>query len=107
MPQPSYSFLEDFIMQVLEQSGLGELTEDNRQKYLPQLVAQAEYQIGLALMPKLNEEQAEEMGELMEAGDVTPEQWQNFWRLSVPDYDQVVQKVMEDFGKQCQQILKK
>ena len=104
--QPNYNFLEDYIIQVLEQSGLGELTEENKKKYLPQLIAKAEYQIGLALVPKLNDKDAEVFAQMMDNGKATPKQWQEFWYGAVPSFDEVVQKVLVNFGKQCKELLK-
>ncbi len=104
-PQPNYSFLEDYILKVLEQSGLGELTEENRNKFLPQLVAKAEYNIGIALMPKLSEEDAGKFATMMEDQSITSEAWQDFWKKAIPDFDKIVQEVLIDFGKQCKTLL--
>jgi len=103
--QPKYGFLEEYILQVLDQSGLGQLTEENRNKFLPQLVAKAEYNIGLALMPKLSEDDAVVFAEMMGDESIDSQQWQNFWKKAVPDFDQVVQTVLIDFGQQCRSLL--
>ena len=102
---PQYSFLEEYIMDVLKQNGLGKLTEENRKKYLPQLSTEAERQIGLALMPKLNEQNAVEFAKMMEKSENSPEVWQKFWRDAVPDYETVVTEVLVKFATQCADIL--
>ena len=47
MAKQELSFLENYIMEVLQDSGLGKLSEANRQVYVPQLAAEAEHRLGL------------------------------------------------------------
>lgn len=106
-PQPKLGFLEEGILKILEESGLGELTEENKAKFLPQFVAKAEYNIGLALLPKIKDEFAEEFVTLSSDEDTNADQWREFWTKAVPDYEQVVKESITEFAKQCQELLKK
>lgn len=101
------SFAEQQVMEVLKQNGLGQISEANKQAYVPQLAAEVEYRLGLELMPKLNEAQAKECADLMDDEQATAETWAAFWRSAIPDFDSVVQRVLEKFSADCQKLLAK
>ncbi|MBI5728958.1 MAG: hypothetical protein HY983_01785 [Candidatus Magasanikbacteria bacterium] len=105
MAKPGFSFLENYIMEVLQDSGLGKLSEANRQVYVPQLAAEAEYRLGLELLPKLDKEQAEKFSGMVSAEESSPTVWQTFWRQAVPQFDATVQSVLKKFAEDCRKIL--
>ncbi|MFB6226225.1 MAG: DUF5663 domain-containing protein [Candidatus Paceibacteria bacterium] len=99
--------LRTFILRILEESGLKELTEEQKEEFLPKLVARAEYKIGQALIPKLSEGAAEEFTELQEQEETDPQVWKDFWEENVEDYDQVVTEALDDFAEECKEVLSK
>ena len=101
MLSTKFSFLEEQILSMLENFGLKNLSENNKKTFLPQLAAQAEYRLGLALLPKLSEAQAEQMVKLIDS-EASPEQMAEFWQNAVPDLSDVVETVMRDFAVECQ-----
>jgi len=102
-----YSFLDEYISEIIKNSKVGALSEENEKIYLPQLVAQAEVRLGSALMPKLDDKSAEEFTKLLNNEMSTSEEWQAFWRKSVSDFDEVVSKILIDFAEECKVILAK
>ncbi len=107
MSKPEYSFLEQYVLTVLEESGFGQLSEANRRVYLPQLVAEAEYYLGLYLMPKLSTEGADKFAALANSGETSPEKWQKFWQEAIPNFDAEVKNVLIKFADRVRNILAK
>lgn len=105
MAKQALSFLENYITEVLQDSGLGKLSEANQRVYVPQLAAEAEYRLGLELIPKLNEEQAKHFSDMVSAEESSPTVWQNFWKQAVPQFDAIVQSVLKKFAEDCRKIL--
>ncbi|MFH1947280.1 MAG: DUF5663 domain-containing protein [Candidatus Magasanikbacteria bacterium] len=103
--QKQFDFLHEYILEVLSQSGYGELDETTKQEYVPQFVAHAETRIGAALLPELNEESAKKMVELTKNESVTSEDWQNFWQENVSGFAEIVKKTLEEFAVELRDIL--
>lgn len=106
MANAKFSFLEQQILTVLENSGLGKLSEKNKEIFLPQLSAEAEYRLGAVLMQKLSEQQIQELVKLTDRG-ASAKEIEAFWVNNVPNFAQTVSQVMQDFGKECLDILSK
>lgn len=92
-------------MKILEESGLGTLSEANQRVYVPQLAAEAEYRLGLALLPKLDKEQAKKFSAMVSAEESSPAAWQAFWKQAVPQFDALTQSVLKKFAEDCRKIL--
>ncbi len=106
MAQQPTDFLEKYILETLQKNGLDNLSETNKQIYLPQLMLQAQQRIGMALMAKLDEKNTEKFVKMMEQGDeYSWEQWQQFWKQAVPSYETVVRETLDTFGEECKAIL--
>lgn len=96
--QPSFSFLEKFVLEALKSHSFAKLSQADQVSFFPQFMAVAEERLGLALLPKLTtEEAANELSGLLQA-DTTPEGWSNFWKKHVPDFDKVVASTLENFA---------
>lgn len=106
MSETKFTFLEEQILSVLESAGLNNLSEENKKRFLPQLSAEAEYRLGLGLLPLLNEEQGEVLTGLIEK-EAGAEEFAKFWQDSVPNLKDVISKILTDFGEECHQILSK
>ncbi len=100
-----FDFLRSFIEGAIEDAGIESLSEETKDQYVPQFVAEAERRIGLALIPKLEESSADELKGLFEVENPDQETVQNFWKTHVPDFDQVVKKTLEDFAVELKQTL--
>ncbi len=101
-----FDFLYMRIQQILDASGFETVSEETRDMYLPQFVAEAERRIGLAVMPLLNEQSAKELAELIKNSDTTtPEQMQQFWQTYVPNFPEVVDATLNAYAEELKQIL--
>ncbi len=101
----SDSHLDEFIIKVLSASGMENLSETNKNAYIPQLKEELELRLGVALMPELTPEEGEEFAAMMENEESDPQKWELFWRSAVPDFDQKVQNVCYNFGQEMKGIL--
>jgi len=100
-----FDFLHDYIIQVLADCGYNDLSEDLKRDYVPQFIAHAETRIGAELLPLLKESMAKDMANLLKSDRTAPEEWAKFWAKNVPNYQDIVQKVLTDFAVELKQIL--
>mgnify|MGYP006307534713 CR=1 FL=1 len=100
-----FNFLEEYIKGVLMEIGIGELTEENRNKFMPQLISEAQYRLGLALTPHIPDEKMEEFTKMVDNEEEDPEKWKDFWEDAVPDYKDIVSETLDKFAKDCKTIL--
>lgn len=100
-----FDFLYQHIQRILDENGFENLTEETRNQYLPQLVAEAERRLGVAVLPHLTEETAKELMQLVESGNATPEQMQTFWTNNIPDFEALIQKTLGEYAQEIKQIV--
>lgn len=100
-----YSFLEAYIVELLNKQGFANMSEANRQELLPQFVAQAEVRLGAALLPLVTLSGAEKIKQMVEGGKTSPEQWRSFWEQEVPDFEAVTAKTLTAYGSEVAKIL--
>ncbi len=100
-----FDFLKQFIEHALDEAGFQNLTEETRGQYVPQFVAEAERRIGLALIPRLTEDSAKELEQLLEKDDLTPEEMRNFWTDTIPDFENVVGDTLRSFSQELKDTL--
>ncbi len=92
-------FVEQFVRDMLQKSGFGEITEQTEREYIPQLVAEAERRIGLALLPHLDEAGAEEFARIAQSEEPSGQEMFAFMQQHVPNMQQFIQQALEDFSK--------
>jgi len=102
----SFDFLTSYVLQLLEEHGMGDLTDEQKRFYVPQLLSHVERRIGMALLPRLNDEQTEEFTRLANT-DTTPEQWKAFWYGAFPQFEQEITQILADFSNSVKNILSK
>lgn len=96
--QPSFSFLEQFVLDALKAHGFDKLSAADQTSFLPQFLAVAEERLGLALLPQLTSEKAaDELNELLQK-EATPEQWFSFWEKNVSNFTGIVKNTLENFA---------
>jgi hypothetical protein len=96
--QPQFDFLKSFILKLLENNGLGDITEEQREMYVPKLLSQLEQRIGIEMMPKLSEEGLDNFSKLIDDSKTTPEIWQAFWYKSIPNFEEELKTILEAFA---------
>lgn len=104
MATAKFTFLEEQILAMLDSNGLSNLSEENKKEFLPQLSAEAEYRLGLALMPLLNEQQGAELVKLIDR-EAGPEELSKFWENAVPNLKEIISNTLADFAEECKTIL--
>lgn len=100
--QPSANqmgFLDQYLMQVLNQHGFAKLKPDDQKAFFPQFLAEADKRLGIAMMPHITEKMAEEISNLMQK-ETTPDQWYEFWSANVQNFDALVKKTMESYASE-------
>lgn len=98
-------FLHQYIEQVLTQIGITNLSDEQKQSYFPQLAAQLEQRMGLELMPKLNQEQLGQFARLLDNMHTSPEDWNSFWHEAIPDYEDQLHRILQEFANDVKQSL--
>jgi len=107
MANMNMDFLTEFVLKILEENSMGDLTAEQKNVYVPRLQAQLEERIGLELLPKLDKEQMENFVELTNRETATPEEWKNFWYNSIPNFEEELQLVLVKFAEEVKKILTK
>jgi len=105
--QAQFDFLTDYVLKLLEENGLGDLTDEQKSIYVPQLLGQVEQRLGLALTPKLSDAQLDEFTALVNKQGVAPAEWEAFWKGAIPTFEQDVQNVLLEFSGKVKEILGK
>ncbi len=93
------------IQQMLVAENFDRLPQADQDAYLPQFVSEVERRIGIAILPKLPPEGADEFAEMTKKKDASPEEWATFWQSKVPDYEEVVRNVLTDFQKELHTLM--
>lgn len=101
------TFLAGFVEEVLAQSGMGDLSEEQKKYYVPQMTALLEERIGLELLPKLNDKQMEDFAEMAASPAATAEQWKAFWEKNIPNFDEEMKRILAEFAAQTKASLGK
>jgi RimJ/RimL family protein N-acetyltransferase len=101
------TFLAGFVEEAIAQSGIGNLSEEQKKYYIPQITALLEERIGLELLPKLSDKQMEDFAEMAASDAATAEQWKAFWEKNIPNFDEEMKRILADFAAQTKASLGK
>lgn len=102
---PQFDFFHEYITKLLAQNGYDNLSVGVQQEFVPQFVAHAQVRIGAALLPLLKPEAAKKMEKLIASKKATAQDWADFWSDSVPNYEEVVKKALQDFAVEVKGVL--
>ena len=97
-------FFTGYVEDVLAKTDIGELSAEQKNVYIPQLVALLEERVGLELVPKLNEARMKQFAELV-GKETTPAEWGSFWQTAVPNFSEEMKKILASFAGQVKHIL--
>ena len=103
-PDAQFDFLQSYIHQILDNNGFEAVSEETRNKYVPQFVAEAQRRLGLALLPHLSEKAATDFSGLVENENLTQDQLVSFWKENVPDFENIVQETLKGFAEEIKGI---
>ncbi|MFA6492481.1 MAG: DUF5663 domain-containing protein [Candidatus Babeliales bacterium] len=97
-------FLEAYVQKVLEDNGYLGLSQQTKDQFVPQFVAEAQYRLGRTIEPLLSEEAKKEFEDLNGQADVTEKEMYAFWKKYVPDFEEIVNKVLADYTIEMKKI---
>ena len=102
---PGFDFLTLRIQQILDNVGFENISEKTRKEFLPSLSLEAEKRVNFAIMSRLNEAALQELDKLLENKNLQPEELGRFWSKYIPDANELLAKVLNDFEAEVKQIL--
>ena len=100
-----FNFLTEYVQRLLELNGLGNLTPEQQARFVPQLVRQVQERLGMEMVPRLTDEQAEEFVNIANNPATTVNDWKNFWEGAFPDFQTQVEHILTEFAAETRDIL--
>ena len=102
-----FDFLTVFIQKMFDQNGFLDMKEETRKQFVPLFTAEAERRLGITLMPMLSEDQTKDLVRIVENEKSTADDLANFWKNSIPNFENVVEKALNDFAVEFKSTLAK
>ncbi len=99
------NFLGEFVVEILKKNGFVNLTDSQKQVYVPQFTGLLEERIGIELVPKLSAEKMKIFVGLLDK-TISAEEWKKFWYSSIPNFEEEMKKVLSAFAVQMMAALK-
>jgi hypothetical protein len=85
---------------LMDELGLSDLPQDKQEQLVIKMTEVLLKRIFLETMEKLNDEGKDEYQKLMEGENATPEQMEEFLKSKIANYDELVQKVVDEFKEE-------
>lgn len=85
---------------LIEELGLNGLPQDKQEELVIKMTEVLLKRIFLETMEKLDDSGKEEYQKIAEGGNATPEQMEEFLKSKISNYDQLVQKVVDEFKEE-------
>lgn len=99
-------FLNTFVLDVLKEHGTGDLTEDQKETFVPFFVLYIQRQIGETLVSKLDDDGLDHITDLLKDHSTSLEEWFNFFNTQIDNIQNEFDSIMEAFKKQIIDIVK-
>lgn len=87
---------------LIDELGLGSLSQEKQDKLMIKMTEVVLKRIFVKAMEKLSEAEQEEYSKLIDQ-DVEPDQLETFLKEKISNYDEMVQKIIEDFKKEMKE----
>lgn len=97
-------FLQEFVLEVLKRNNLN-FSEEQKIKFVPQILSLLEERIGLEMLPGLNDAQKEQFVKLSNNPHSAPKDWKNFWYSAVPSFEEELKIILLGFAEDVKRIL--
>ncbi|PIQ96255.1 MAG: hypothetical protein COV67_10535 [Nitrospinae bacterium CG11_big_fil_rev_8_21_14_0_20_56_8] len=98
-----FDILSNFVENLI--SNVGDLSDEQKRFYVPQVTTLLEERIGLEMLPKLSEAHMEKYTELLERESTTADEWKTFWEMAIPNFQGEIEKILVDFAKEAKEML--
>lgn len=102
-----FDFLSVYVEKILYENGLDRLSDEQKKVYVPQITSHLEERLGIEMLPKLSGENLEVFTRLAESENTKDEDWKNFWYSAVPNFEEELKLILENFSKSVATILSK
>ena len=96
----SYNPQAAALAQLVKDLGIDALSQDKQNELIIKMTEVLLKRIFLETMEKLGDDGREEYEKIAENKEVTPEQMEEFLKSRIAGYDQMIQKIIEDFKKE-------
>jgi hypothetical protein len=93
------SFAEEFVLKVLEENGVKDLTKEQENIYVPEFMLRIHRRMGDRFVAQLEDNHIERLNILLDDEKVTSDDWFNFWSVSVENFDEQFEDVLMDFRR--------
>ena len=90
----------EFLQQLINEADLKHLPDDFKSRYIEQLRMLVEERIGILALEELHEEHVKDFQKMLNGSDKEQEKIGDFLREHVPEFEQKVQAVLEEFRNQ-------
>lgn len=84
---------------LLDELGLADLPQDKKEQLVIKMTEVILKRIFLETMERLDDEGKDQYEKLVK-GNATPDQMEEFLKSKIGDYDEVIQKIVDDFKKE-------
>ncbi len=101
-----FDFLTQYVLELLNSNGFSNLSETQKNVYIPALMSQVQERLGTAFLPQLSSADQNKFAAMVEAESVNVSEWRNFWYAAIPDFDEQLKVVLAGFAEEVTQILK-
>jgi len=88
---------------LMEELGLAGISQDKQEELIIKMTEVLLKRIFLETTEKLDDLGKDEYQKLVEGGNATPEQMEEFLKSKINNYDQLVQKVVDEFKEEMKQ----
>lgn len=103
--QNESNYIYSYVEALLETPELIGLTPDQLEQIKPQITKLVEDRVGIVLLSLLPEDKRIGFSHLQNNPNTSAGDWRLFWQNSIPNFEQVIQKTLEDFAVEATQIL--
>ena len=97
------NMLQQYVTKMLEQI-MGELSEEHKAQFVPEVASQLEERVGLMLLPLLSQEQLKDFAKLLDA-EPSDEKIVAFWKESIPKFEEELEKIVNSFADEVKQAI--
>lgn len=98
-----HTLLQQYVQKLLEDI-MGELSDEHRKQFVPEVASQLEERVGLMLLPMLSKEQLKDFATLLD-GEPTDEKIVTFWKESIPKFEEELERIVNSFAEDVKQAI--
>ncbi len=98
MGSSQIDFLSGYIEALFTQLGFNDLSEEQKNVYIPRFTALLEEKIGIELLPQLDDAQLDRFVELIDKRELSDAKtWSEFWHGAITNFDEKVGNILKEF----------